>query len=89
MIKAIELKKITNEHKTKEKIKGWIDVSLLKVDELLLERAKLGKTYLHLGQGNIGWMSVKEFKDNLHHLLVMNGYNVIQEHGNSIKITWN
>lgn len=89
MIKASELKKITNEHKTKEKVNGWIEIALPQLNKLLVTRAKLGKTYLHLGQGNIKWMSVPDFRLKLSELLVNSGYHVSQEFGNNIKITWN
>lgn len=88
MIKAHELLNETNKNLVTDKVDRYLYISLPEIEEQLLERAKLGKTYLVIGQGNIRWMSVPEFREKLKQELERCGYVVKDMFSNIIHVSW-
>lgn len=88
MINAKELHEKTKLNNKKEQIELWFKASLPKIEALLLERSCIGKFYLSIGQHNLRWMSVPEFRSKVVTELEFNGYTVSKECNNSIHVRW-
>ena len=88
MINSRKLAEETKKSLWKNKVDVWVEISTPSIEEMLLEQAKLGKSYLHLGQSDIRWMSNPEFRQKLMTFLGGYGYSVKYEGQNNIKITW-
>lgn len=88
MISAKELIKVTNKHIPEDNITKWWELSKISLENMLLERAKLGKCYLFIYQNDLKWLSVPEFREKVRTELEKCGYLVENQSHNGMRIIW-